>query len=479
MHPSKLLTILKALDNAKMNDLHLYVCSPCFNNDNHAEEIKGLFKFIHQNHPDFCCDRITHEKAHEFVYPNKKFKKSRIDLLMSKLLKIVKIFIKDQYEIIPDKEVRELLAMAKFYKENNLKKQFNLTIKSLKKNQEKATVKKGSFYYDDFLINQEITLFTSMFNHKRGDMNISDTLKSLDIYYLLTKLEYVCALLTLSKDISVELQDTIDVLKSMSSLVEDGMLDILIVKVYYQAFLLLLEGSDHATYEKYLTLLKAVQQANFLPKDIKALHAHARNYCIEQYNNGKEAYLDELFRLYKNDLACGYLYYNGGLIPNTLQSITNIGLRAKAFQWVKDFLASHKDRIVGTDAPEEVYNFNLANYFFYIKDYDNALKHLSWNYENAFYNIDAKKLEIKTYYETNSVLLDAKIHSFKIFVFRNNKMSEQRKMANNNFIDMLKQIMHYKTINNSSRIDKLRKKIKSKKKIAEMDWLLEQLDKLK
>ncbi len=480
MHSSKLLKIIQVFDDADLKTLGQFIKSALYNQDKSRGDIEKLFNYLQAQAPHYPKALLTKAQVHTLIYPEESFKKSRIDLLMNKLLRIVKLFIVHQYPISQGGEIAESLAFAKFCSERNLTQQFELAIKSLWKKQQSITSRDSSFYYNDFLINQEIVLFNSLYNQKKDDLNILQTIKSLDIYYVVTKLEYTCALLSASKETSIDLEDSIVLLKTLSPLIEKGSLAVPLVKVYYQAFLLLLlKGTDEAIYDKYRNLLKH-HQAHIPTMQLKGLQAHARNYCIFKYNNGgREEDLFEVFELFKEHLEEGFLYYNDGLLPSTFQTIVRLGLKLKAYDWIKNFLDKYQGRIVGTQHPEEVYHFNLANYYFSVQAYDKALDYLAGNYENTYYTIFAKCLEIKIYYETKSVLLDAKILNFKLFIFRNRRISKEKKEANNNFIDVLKQINHHKTKGNQKRINSIKTKIQLKKRIAEKEWILEQLELLR
>ena len=71
--------------------------------------------------------------------------------------------------------------------------------------------------------------------------------------------------------------------------------------------------------------------------------------------------------------------------------------------------------------------------------------------------------------------------AFKILTFRLSKklLSDNHRRGNNNFIDLLKQIINPKTQGNLNRIEKLIEKVISKKVIAEKEWLLDILERMK
>jgi len=79
------------------------------------------------------------------------------------------------------------------------------------------------------------------------------------------------------------------------------------------------------------------------------------------------------------------------------------------------------------------------------------------------------------------VLLAPKMDAFKIYIYRfsTKKMTQKHKQANQNFIDLLKQIHLPRTFQNERRINKLITKINTFKFVHEKEWLLEKLEELR
>ena len=231
----------------------------------------------------------------------------------------------------------------------------------------------------------------------------------------------------------------------------------------------------------FFETLQATLEENHhdLPTDhLKALQAFCRNYCIVQYNKGRKIFLQKLFQLYQQHLEQGYLYHDGGLLPSTVRNIVVFGLRCSAYDWVRDFLKKYRHRIVATNEAEEIYQFNWAAYLFAIGEYEKALDSLAGRYEDSYYQLAARRMELKIYYELNLPILDSKINAFKVYIYRvsQKNLPPVPREGNNNFIDILRQICHSKTLNNPDRVRKLIGKVEAKKSVAEKNWLIEKLE---
>ena len=117
---------------------------------------------------------------------------------------------------------------------------------------------------------------------------------------------------------------------------------------------------------------------------------------------------------------------------------------------------------------------------FYRGELAEALDYLDDYYENLYYRLTARRLEIMIYYEEQSVLLAPKLEAFKVYLFRLSKkeIPDKPKAMNNNFIDLLRQIIHPSTLGNEKRIQRLLKKIVVTERLAEREWLTAKLEAL-
>lgn len=481
MHSSKLLELISSFDLEELEKLDLFLNSPYFFEGKVNENTLKLFRYIKQFYPCFPIDQISKKRVYSYLFPGEEAVKGKLEKTMTKLLKQVKQFIVFENLEHHEDELHKLILEAKFYRKKDLEKYFYKTIELLKKKQDNVVKRGKVFYYNQYLLEREISEYESFYNARKKDLNLPSTLRSIDVFYIITKQEFMSQMLVQHKyHIPIDQQDSLKILDKISETLRDeNYLNVPLIEIYDHVLKLLSqENSDHH-FEKLKVLVDSKKDQ--LPIDqLKALYTIFRNYSIRQYHNGKRQYLAEAFELYKEHLDGGYLFYEGGLLPSTIKNIVDLGLKFNQIDWVYTFLLSTKDKIVGTKKTDEVYHFNLANYHFAIKEYDKAVEYLEANYEDSYYKIAARRLEIKIYYETKSVLLNSKLEAFKIFIFRvsKSKLHDLQKQGNNNFVDIIKRISAVKTAKNASRINKLIEHTKEKTTIAEKKWLINKLEEL-
>lgn len=481
MHDSKLLILIQTFEESELSRLLQFLDSPYFFNGKKDVEAIQLYEYIVGHFPDLSQVTLGKEQTYAALYPNQAEMKGKMDRLMTRLMKHIQLFLAYEQVDLQENKIQRNIYILPTYRERHLDKLFHRSIDALRKSQNKIEQRGKSFYYNQFLIEGELTNWESFYNTRKEDLNLTATLQSLDIYYMVAKLEYACLLLAQNKyHQTLDIKNSLEIIDRIAPVFEQAhYVDIPILNIYYHAFLLLRGDNPENAFDCLSTALE--EQEAIIPLDqMQVLQSIVRSYCIRQYNSGNDNYLEKTFKYYRLHLEKGYLLYEDGLIAGTFRNIVAIGLKHQQFDWVMDFMDEYKNKIVGTKHPVEVYHFNLAAYYFALSKYDEALEYLADNYEDIYYKIAAKRMELKIYYEQESVLLDSKINAFKVYIFRISKklLTELTREGNNNFIDFLKRILSPKTFWNKERVSKLIKELDDCKVIIEKEWLRAKLNKI-
>ena len=481
MHRSKLLEIIRAFDKETLSECHLFLKSQYLHSKSSKEHNQKLFEWLLNFSPDFDDERLSKEATFQAIFPNKTYKSGRIEKIMTSLVKALYRFLAYQTIKKEEDQIEFQLKQALFFRNKNLEKPYLKLVNKLKTKQQLRKADDEDFYYRNYLIQKELSYYAALNNSRTESLNIPFTIRSLDIFYLVKKLEYSCWLLAQNQNRTSG--DEINVLESTEAMISGITPEILdtepLIKAYTLAYELLKSNSESAFHNLQNHLEDYESKIPF--EKIKAFQTLCRNYCITTYNaNETEALLKITFDLYRTHLNKGYLFYDGGLLPSTIKNLVLKGLTLNEHQWVFEFLQQAKDKIIGTNHPQDVYHFNMAWYYFSLKKYEAALALLSDSYEDVYYKVTAKRLEIMIRFEQRSILTDTRLDAFKIYIFRLGKkaLSKLQKEANNNFADIMKQVVNPKTQNNNARIQKLIAKVDDAKVLAEKVWLHEQLSAL-
>lgn len=474
---SKLLKIIELLRKEEFKQFDLFLRSPYFNNGKQSEDVKKLWQYLCQQISRRQKGVFEKSKVYGIIFPQEAPITQKLEKLMSRLTLLLTNFIIQQQE---RDEKSNLLALSSFFGERKAHGLFNQSIKKFRVTQKKDSARNVNSYYQNYLLERQINKFQSLYNDRKTDVNLPAIHQSLDIYYLICKLEHATQLLANHLFlVPTDLGESLVTLDYLLPHIEERYLNQPVIQLYYRAFKLLknYHQEEDDDYLNFNELLNAHGQ-KVSEMQRKALQAINRSYCVSKYLKGDRSYLPKAFALYQNHLSQGWLYYESKLLPGSLFNIVIVGLRLGQFEWVYQFLQNHRDRIAGTDTPEIILNYNLAHYYFYLQQYDQALEHLEDTYEDRYYKMAARRLEIQIHYEQNSVLLPAKIDAFKIYIYRmvEKPISAKQRSRNSNFIDILRQIIAPKTLHNHKRIEKIKQRIMSIDFLAEKEWLLKKLE---
>ena len=481
MYSSKLITVIRSLDRREFRRLEKFIRHPYFLEIKQKQKALQLFEVIKNCYPDLRQETLKKSEIFQLLFPGEPFAVDKLDKVMTRLLKAVRSFIAYEYADPSQKKVRQLLTESEFYRKKSLDAYFLQSMEQLRQHQKRIRLREMDFYYTQFLLDRNISEYDSLYNKRKEDLNLLNTHRSLDVFYLVAKLEYACWILAQNTShVPLEIRESLKTLDLLAPLIaEDYGREVPIIELFFQVYLLLRDGDQEETGDRLRILLE--KYAELLPFDqLTNLQAIYRSYCVREYNRGNLS-LEYLFDLYKEHLEKGYLYRQGGLQPGIIKNLVNFGLKLKAHDWVWQFLEQYKDKIVGTKHPSEVYYFNLANYYFSRKAYEKVLDTLQWHEEDTYYKIAAKRLELKVFYEQRSTILESKMDAFKVYIFRVSKklLPPLHREGNNNFINLLRQVYNPGTRKNAGKIENILAKIHSDKHTVEREWLLEKLEELR
>jgi hypothetical protein len=204
-------------------------------------------------------------------------------------------------------------------------------------------------------------------------------------------------------------------------------------------------------------------------------------------NTGDLDYFREFFELHRFLLEEEVLLLEDGTLDEwDYKNIVTAGARLKEFNWVEKFIYEYKD-FVKIAARENVFNYNLAYYYFSKENYTKTSQLLHQvEFTDASYYIGAKIIQLKCYYVLEELEASLSlIATFRNYIQRSKVLSDYKKEMNQNMLKMAKKIiaLESKKITLSkkklvSEKEKLASQIKNYSPIANSDWLIDILTKI-
>lgn len=475
---SKLVRMLGTFQQGDWKGLKRLIASPWFIGGADQVRLLAFLDLLQAAHPDY--ERLEDSQLSTAVFGEGEIPKGRLAKLSSKLVRAIEQYVLQSSLIMDDQERYTILAAA--WRKRGVDHLAQQYLQKAAQSFANRTDREQPFYSSGMeLAGEQGNQIAAQSPGKRA-LYLKEEEQYLDQRYLLSKLEKTVWLLAQRIQVRTPMEGPLVSIDHLSTIIEElGDAEYPVHCLYRSAWHFL-----KAYPQADLSAFQALESALLRNGDLiaaekrKALQTLLRIFATARYNQGEEVYLSFAYNLYKKDLEAGDLYFDGKIHPQTLLNIVTLGCRSEDYKWVKDLLIGHEQLIWDEGSARQVIRFNRALLSFYEGELENALDYIDDSYENIYYRLAARRLEVMIYYEQSSVLLEPKLEAFKVYIYRlsQRQIPAKPKELNNNFIDLLRQILHPSTLNNQKRIDRLREKILTSVHLAERQWLLRQVDQL-
>ena len=461
--------ILRSMSQYELNRLDHFV--PSATSD---ERIVRTWSYIRPFYKESIPEALDKLNIWRQAYPKTKFVPIKYARLLSDLTKVIEKFLLMEY--IVSNESGKAIALMEIYNSRGLGSCVQPLIKDTQSVKIKYPYRDSQYYLSSYLIDEQKNAYIENQELLDADKHLSETMKSLDTYYVLQKLKFYATALHYQKfmNLPVEIHLIEEVIRFAESQIFS---DIAIIQIYKAIIHTLQDENASEAFEELSLLLK--RNVNAFPmKEAEELYAFAVNYCIRMINRGELDYVPKIFSLYKQMLKDGLLTYKGNISPWEFKNIVTIALRAKELKWAADFIDDYSPFITLRDR-QNAYTYNMARYAFAAAKYDKVLELLSdVEYDDVFYLLDAKTTLMKTYYElSEDQAIQSLKESFRILLSRTKAISETQRTVYGNFVRYTLKLFRIDT-KNKKKVALLRTSIENTKQIADKGWLIEKLNEL-
>ncbi len=331
-----------------------------------------------------------------------------------------------------------------------------------------------NFYYRQ-LIQNELGLDLKALS-QQNDYDFQAMNDSLNIVLIAGKLRHHCKTFLSGRVYDNEFPE--DLLHDILAFVENNkaIYDIPIVGIYYHVYKMLRDESLD-DFDKFKAILLKSQNL-FSQNEISGFYAFAENTHAFLLSKNKIGYSD-FYNLYKEGFEKGFIYGSDGNISIfRLQNAITVALRSDAIDWALLFLEKNKN-LLPEDIRNDVYHSNLANIYFYQRDFKRVKKLIvETQYNDITYQMAARRLEIKLYKEEGKErTLNSALNSLERYLMTTKKkITKDSKAMNLAFVRALRRLIDLTFLEKRSRkaaIEKLRIDVASEKLIAERPWILQ------
>ncbi len=466
--------ILRTFTTGELRRFGEFLNSPIFNKNN---RLIKLFSLIKQGRPTF--EEISKQKLYKEVFPERKnYKDSDLRALISDLVKQARKFLifLESEESEMDQQYYLLEALMK----RNLNLMFQQSLETAHKYQN-AQQKRGiGYYYQQYRLDEISFRYTTVVDNRKVKATLQSAAEHLDKYYLANKLSYSVYMISRQKVLNVPHESWY--LDELMAFVDGHPFeDIPAIHLKYLLVRALRDLKNHSYYNELKTYLIA-NASSFPDYELKQIYQLIINYGMWRVNDGEKQYAQENFEWYKQMLEKGMLFVGKGRLTKTIsphhyKNLVKIALDIKEYNWAYQFIYDYK-KLVAAKHRENVFNYNIAHYYFARKEFTKAWDYLRiLNFSDSifidfYYHIYFKTLQIQTTFELEETeQLIASLHSFESYLRRNRSIGNNFQTAYLNFVHIVRKL-HNKQLGKRIRTD-LIKEIQERKPLVETNWLLE------
>ena len=473
MREGKLYQAIIHLNGHELNRLHRFILSPFFNRN---ESIINLFDWIKNDLKTKTVAPISKEELWNICFgPNEKYDDGRFRKLQSDLLKLIEeYYAQESYEANPIHRAKYLMETINSKKLETLQAS---AIKTAYQLVEEQPFLDASYYYYQYDIERNIYLLTRNQTERSSKSNLESIVTNLDRFYLAEKLRYSSFILTHQHFAAVnyKMLFTDEIIEHVRT---HDYSDVPSILIYYQILSTYREPENRKHYEILKDYLK--KYIHLFPRaEGKEILDSVLNYCIIRMNAGEEIYVREVFNLYCQALETELILINGQITPWSFKNIVTSGLRLNEFDWVEKFIHDH-NKFLDEKFRENAITFNLAQLYFYKKEYKKVIEQLSKvEYEDFTYNLNSKTLLMASYYELDEFeALNSLLDTFRLYVQRNKKLTKGKGSHYLNTISIVRKLAKSSNAD-TKQIEKLTKEVNETQGIVSKNWILEKLAALK
>lgn len=464
--------VIRTFQEPEATDFRAFLESPYCNRGQHHETVKPFFEVLYSAIQNGEIEKIEKQTLHGLLFPDRPFVESKMDKLMSDLKQLVERFLLTQQYFQTQNEAQHLLDLSVEMRLRGLESRYHQTIEKTKRHPDFSGQESLKNLYYKYLLAREEQEWHSTYNKGKGDLNIPETVRSLDTYYFAHRTWMLNHWMFMEK--ATTFKGRLESLGQQWVVPENLTEKSIFLHICWEVHLLL---SHPPSAEDFRTLLTKIQSNENLlsPDSLSQFYIYLRNFCVLMIESGQTEMHFVLHQINKDNLERNYFYLNGKISPHGYLNITQTALNVGEIAWAQSFVERHREIILGENETHDFYRMNKALCLFGEKKYQEALETIPFGSSYSAYHLMARRLELKIFYELRSELLDHKIDAFKMFISRAGRkvFSANLHILFTNFVNFVRQLNQSEGPQAKQRSQTLTKRISEKKMVAERLWLLE------
>ncbi|MEO1516390.1 MAG: hypothetical protein AAFV95_15305 [Bacteroidota bacterium] len=465
----RLLSLLSSLRKNELSQVRSFLDSP-FHNTNRF--IRELFAYLRKFYPDFSSPRLELDYLRVKLLQDRDTHPTYLEDRIAELCRLLEEFLVIR-QVQTDKRLRRE-ARWQTFTQRKLFKEVTKMRKDILQDVQREDVSPWSdpfprWYWSERLFTQLETAVG-----KIPSPGMDQIMYRLDDHYIVSKLMYICELLSRQKTYQEEHNFLFfePLLEEAKRKQEDHPK----IYIYYkliQMFIKDLSEDQFLTVKNWFTeKYKNFDKFEKLFIVVKLIGVASKHMFQSNYD-----YMKEVALLYQFGIEKDLLPIAGKISDRTFINVCTSGASAGEFEWTERFIDHEGPKLLDLEKKEETILVGRIYFLFHSGKYELASELL-----NDFPSSDVRlkfrinTLCIRCYFElyindySYEGLLFAKLNSFKKFIKRNKSHSESRKKAYSNFIEAVRQLLKFQKAENKD-YERLIRQIEKNKPITSSNWL--------
>lgn len=453
MIKSKAIDLLQILTKKEFKVFGEFIISPLHNKH---KRLVMLYEILKDFHPDFESDELTKENVYSKLFPNAVYKDNLMRKTLSELYAKTLEFL--AYINFRKNRLNQNKHLVSELNRRNAEKHFDEVYKdaedilryplssdemlkykhNLELEKNTSYIKKNKFLLDESLLNESDYLikFFIVKILRRYTMILNEQIYELNTGFKLNFLDEI-----------------------MNHLKDHSYTEVPAISLYNNLVLLMLNENDPC-YPGKVRAIICDKDLNLDAADIYNAYFILNNYYRKKNDKGSNVFVNELFGIYKEQLARNKHRIEEFMHPTLFLNVVRTAARLNQFTWIDNFIGKYIHEI-DPHHRDNTLKFANAILCFVRKDYDESLEHLSGLKFNGYYHkLDVYSYMLRIYFELNETEpLLSLMDSFKHTLSRDSRIPLFKRSEYQSFIKFLNYLVKMKVNNDYGKLRQMKSEL--------------------
>jgi len=468
MQKSVLAEIIRSLSKKEIRDISKWLQSPAHNQ---RQDVPKLFDFLTKTLTN-AGESVEKEQAWAVIFPTQPYDDAYLRQVMYFLLKAIEEFL--VFADCTSDKIQYQMALMRAYRQRHLEKAYKQSHRTAREVLEGQRLRDSYYLRCLFFLEQEYGRWANVIPN--ASANLQETADALEKWFFSEKLQITYAMLAHQSVYKTAHYEEGTLAGVLSYAEKQAVLNEPAIAAYYYAYKLITAPEEEKSFDEFEHLILDNKEPLFSTSEVRHLYLTALNYCTAKVNKGKIEYCRRALKFYRSGAEKGILLENNVMTRYTFGNAVAFAIKVGEFEWAEQFIEKY-EHFLEEKERNSIFNFNLSRIYFEKGDYDKARELLlKFEYNDMLFNIIAKTMLLKIYYEEDEYdLFESLLESLRIYLQRKEALDPARKSAYKNMISLMKKLVNLNPYAKGPK-EKLRELITSTNPLMERDWLMKQLD---